>query len=145
MDEIEGIEANGKRGLSRRRLIKLAAYSVPAVAVMNVTSTARVLAMSPICTWTGTWSTNWGTMQLVQAGNQVTGTYVYDNGHITGTVSGNVLTGQWSEAPSYSPPSDAGDFEFVMGENCNSFTGQWRYGSSGGWSGHWYGSREGAW
>lgn len=52
MSDIEGTEVTEvteveeKRGLSRRRLLQLAAYSVPTAALVNVTSTARVLAMS---------------------------------------------------------------------------------------------------
>ena len=110
------------------------------------------------CDWTGTWDTNWGKMELVQTGNQVTGTasltlpqrtnltgsYKPDNGKIEGKVSGNTLIGTWSEAPSYSPPNEAGDFEFTISPDCNSFTGKWRYGSTGDWRvGDWTGSRVG--
>lgn len=83
--------------------------------------------------WTGDWSTNWGDMTLTQTGSKVTGTYTHDQGKISGTVSGNTLTGTWSEDPSYSPPSDAGEVEFVMSEDGKSFTGKWRYGSEGSW------------
>ena len=94
------------------------------------------------CDWTGTWDTNWGKMELVQTGNQVTGTYESDNGKIEGLVSGNTLTGTWSEYPSYSPPGDAGDIVFIISEDCSSFDGKWRYGTSGGWSGSWTGARK---
>jgi len=83
--------------------------------------------------WTGDWSTNWGDMVLTQTGSKVTGTYTHDQGKITGPISGNTLTGTWSEEPSYSPPNDAGDVEFTMSEDGKSFTGQWRYGSDGAW------------
>ncbi|MBR0599867.1 S-layer homology domain-containing protein [Sinanaerobacter chloroacetimidivorans] len=88
--------------------------------------------------WAGEWETNWGNMTITQTGSKVTGTYTYDEGRINGTVSGNVLTGTWSEAPSYAPPGDAGEVEFVMSEDGKSFTGKWRYGSEGDW-GNWEG------
>ncbi|HYE82507.1 MAG TPA: S-layer homology domain-containing protein [Clostridia bacterium] len=88
--------------------------------------------------WTGEWKTSWGDMTLTQTGEKVTGTYTFDSGKIVGTVSGNVLTGTWSESPSYSPPHDAGEVEFVISEDGKSFTGKWRYGSEGDW-GNWEG------
>lgn len=88
--------------------------------------------------WAGEWTTSWGDMTLTQTGSKVTGTYTYDQGKISGTVSGNILTGTWSEAPSYAPPHDAGEVEFVMSEDGKSFTGKWRYGSEGDW-GNWDG------
>jgi len=94
------------------------------------------------CDWTGTWETDWGRMELQQKGNKVNGTYPYDQGRIQGTVSGRNLTGTWSEYPSYSPPGDAGDIVFIISEDCSSFDGTWRYGTSGGWSGSWTGARK---
>ena len=92
--------------------------------------------------WTGTWeSKEWGTMELTQTGSSVTGTYTWDQGKIDGAVYGNALKGTWSEAPSYAPPADAGDFEFTLSSDGNSFTGKWRYGSSGDWEGDWTGER----
>ncbi len=88
--------------------------------------------------WEGEWSTNWGDMVLTQTGSKVSGTYTHDQGKISGTVSGNTLTGTWSESPSYSPPGDAGEVELVMSEDGKSFTGKWRYGSEGSW-GSWDG------
>jgi len=69
-------------------------------------------------------------MILSQTRNQLIGTYTHDAGHITGTVSGNTLTGTWTETPSYSPPNDAGDMQLTIAADCNSLTGVWRYGSS---------------
>ncbi len=93
------------------------------------------------CGWSGVWDTNFHQMVLQQSGNTVTGNYSWDDGRISATVSGNKLIGTWSESPSYSPPSDAGDFEFALSDDCKSFSGNWRYGSEGGWSGEWSGSR----
>jgi hypothetical protein len=90
--------------------------------------------------WGGTWSTTYGMMTLTQTGNQVSGNYEHSNGHIIGTVSGNVLTGTWSEAPSYAAPDNAGDVQLTISPNGKTFTGGWRYGSSGSWSMNWNGT-----
>ena len=89
--------------------------------------------------WEGEWNSKWGNMVITQNGNQITGTYTHDNGIISGTVSGDTFTGTWSEAPSYSAPNDAGDLIFEMAADGKSFSGRWRYGSSGDW-GDWTGS-----
>ena len=86
------------------------------------------------CTWTGTWNTSWGKMYLVQTGNKVTGNYEYDDGKIEGTINGNILSGTWSEAPSYNLPYDAGEIEFTISSDCKSFTGKWRRGPTSGWA-----------
>ncbi|MGB3007210.1 MAG: hypothetical protein WBC06_11915 [Chitinophagaceae bacterium] len=90
--------------------------------------------------WRGTWQTKWGPMIITQSGNNITGTYGHDNGKVKGTITGNKLTGTWSEAPTYLPPKDAGEFEFTLSVDGKSFTGRWRYGNKGewqiGWDGH---------
>jgi len=90
--------------------------------------------------WAGEWDSNWGKMVITQNGASVTGTYTHDSGRISGTISSNVFTGTWSESPSYSPPSDAGDMELTMSTDGKSFTGKWRYGSNGSW-GDWEGGK----
>ena len=95
------------------------------------------------CDWTGTWKTNWGNMELQQFDNNVTGTYTHDRGRISGTVFGNMLIGTWSEDAQenpYMPPDNAGEIEFTISEDCSSFDGRWRYGSSGEWR-TWSGTR----
>jgi len=82
-------------------------------------------------------------MEFTQNGNQVTGTYPHDSGKIKGTVSGNVLTGTWSESPSYSPPNDAGDIVVTLADDGKSFSGNWRYGTATGkWDGNWEATRK---
>jgi hypothetical protein len=78
-------------------------------------------------TWTGTWSTNFNKMTLKQSGSSVEGRYEWDQGHLTGTISGNKLTGRWDEAPTRKGPSDAGPFEFTLKPDGKSFTGTWRH------------------
>lgn len=93
------------------------------------------------CSWTGNWSTRFGNMSLQQIGNMVKGTYDQDGGRIEGSISGNKLIGNWSEAPTFSPPGEAGQVVFMLSEDCMNFSGQWRYGSEGNWSSDWSGAR----
>jgi ribosomal protein L13 len=82
-------------------------------------------------------------MTLAQNGDKVTGTYIHDDGKVVGTVSGNTLTGTWSESPSYNPPDDAGDFVLTLSADGKTITGNWRYGSNTGtWDGTWEGTRQ---
>ncbi|MFH1234487.1 MAG: hypothetical protein V1493_02640 [Candidatus Diapherotrites archaeon] len=94
------------------------------------------------CSFTGSWSSNWGDMEFKQDGSKVTATYTYDSGKIDAVISGNILIGKWSEAPSYAEPGDAGDVELELSTDCKSFTGNWRYGTGGAWSGGWTGTKK---
>jgi hypothetical protein len=103
--------------------------------------TSAVLAQN--CNCAGTWNTGWTgqsnsqniSMVLQQSGNTVAGTYDYDSGRIEGTIEGNLLTGTWTQS------STSGTFQFQLADDCNSFHGSWRFGSSGGWEGNWVGTR----
>ena len=112
---------------------------------VDQTITITVSPQTAGLNWSGTWDTSWGTMYLTQSLGKVTGTYDYQGGKIEGYISknlsGNILVGTWSEHPSYAPPDDAGDIEFIMSPDSNSFTGRWRYGSSGDWYSDWTGTR----
>jgi len=123
-------------------------YTLTAINDIGSVDQTITITVSPQTTglnWSGTWDTNWGTMYLTQSLGKVTGTYDYQGGKIEGYISknlsGNILVGTWSENPSYAPPDDAGDIEFIMSSDCNSFTGHWRYGSSGDWYSDWNGTR----
>ncbi|SOB90955.1 fibronectin type 3 domain-containing protein [Ureibacillus xyleni] len=72
--------------------------------------------------WSGTWSTDYGTMQLKQLGYTVVGTYKYGSveGTITGTVDGYTLKGKFSE------PGNTGDIEFMMTTDKTEFLGKYR-------------------
>jgi hypothetical protein len=101
-------------------------------------STGHVPATVARTPWAGSWDSDWGIMEFTQTGDKVIGTYTHDNGKIEGSVSGNTLTGTWSESPTYKPPKDAGDFVITLAADEKSFTGNWRYGSgSGKWDGGW--------
>ena len=78
-------------------------------------------------TWSGQWASEWGTMQLTQSGARVEGTYPHDQGDIAGSVSGNVFTGRWDEAPSRAGPGDAGTVILTLAADGKSFTGRWNY------------------
>lgn len=93
------------------------------------------------CGWTGIWETSFGLMDLEQQGNAVSGIYTHDGGTVKGSAADKNLTGKWSEAPSRAEPDDAGDFILTMNEDCQNFTGNWRHGSEGDWSGEWTGRR----
>lgn len=100
-------------------------------------SSARTTAK---LTWSGDWSSTWGPMRLEQTGSSVKGTYTHDNGQITGTISGNKLSGKWTEAPSRAG-HDAGSAELTMAPNGKSFTGRFNYeDSTVVWRTDWYGS-----
>ncbi len=108
--------------------------------VAALVSTAIPVVAAPPCTWTGRWETNWGRMDLQQSGDQVTGTYVRQQGKMLGRAAGNALSGTWTEGPTYRPPTDAGDYEFVMAPGCNAFNGRWRYTGKSDWR-PWTGKR----
>jgi hypothetical protein len=102
--------------------------------------------------WTGKWETTFfrfggqsykTTWDLKQIEINVTGTYDWDNGRINckQTKTSGLMVGTWSEAPTYKAPDDAGDLELQQSIDGNSFTGKWRYGSSGDWVGEWNGKR----
>jgi len=93
-------------------------------------------------TFAGTWTTDWGNMRLRQSGTHLEGDYDHEQGRITGEVAGNVLTGAWSEAPSYQPPQDGGELQFTLSADGNSWTSRWRYGSTGEWRTNWNGTRK---
>jgi hypothetical protein len=100
-------------------------FALLAAAVLLSPATARpVLALSPnACVWTGVWLPFEGEVRLVQDGTAVSGSYFDGKGLIRGTVEGNVLRGEWKEAPSYSPPFEAGHFIFTMAADCSFYNG----------------------
>jgi hypothetical protein len=123
-------------------------YTLTAMNAAGMSSDTVIVTVNPATAvykdWTGTWDTNWGTMVLTQSAGTVTGTYTHDDGKITGGISknlsGNILVGTWSEEPTYKPYRDAGDIEFIMAPDRDSFTGKWRYGFADNWNDDWDGS-----
>jgi hypothetical protein len=108
----------------------------------NAPSPPSLPVPKPTANWSGKWLCGqWGTLTLSQSGDVITGSYTYDNGKLKGNAGGNMLFGTWSEEPSYTIPNDAGDVEFTMAPDGNSFTGRWRYGFTGEWK-TWNGTRD---
>jgi hypothetical protein len=113
---------------------KSSSTTIPATAA-TAAATTPVSALSG--SFSGDWTTTYGQMSLVQSGNTVTGTYNY-NGKIStiaGTMSGNVLSGTWTEPDRY------GDFQFILSADGKSYSGKWRYRGSSDWTGTWTGTR----
>ena len=84
-------------------------------------------ASAAIYSWTGAWEItgDWEAAVLTQSGNDVSGKY--EEGEISGTVLGNVLTGTWSQTGS------SGSFEFTMSADGLSFTIKWKYEGDADW------------
>ena len=54
---------------------------------------------------------------MIQNGDRVEGTYPYHNGRLTGTVSGRMLTGTWTEY------DNSGTFTLTMSADGRSYSG----------------------
>lgn len=79
----------------------------------------------------GKWNTDWwGVLTINISGGNVTGTYVENQGKISGTLSadGRTIKGWWSEAPSYQRPEDAGIFNITLSPDGGSISGGWHFG-----------------
>ena len=85
---------------------------------------------SEACGWTGVWLPFEGEWRLAQNGTSVTGSYLDGKGIVSGTVDGDVLRGEWKEAPTYSPPFEAGHFTVTMSPDCSGFVGTWGLGDA---------------
>jgi len=90
-----------------------------------------LLITVPLEVWTGVWMLKYGDrieentqMNLVQAGNTVTGTYDYQDGTITGTVQGDRLIGTWNERDvEHEGIPTNGPFEYVIAGDGMTFSG----------------------
>ena len=67
-------------------LAALVAISSPAMA-------RRVQAIAV----SGAYTSNWGAVTLHQQGDHITGTYVFQDGRLDGTLDGNMLRYKWTE------------------------------------------------
>ena len=102
-----------------------------AAAVGLPSSGQPVLAQPPAnCDWTGVWLPFEGEWRLAQNGTSVSGSYLDGKGIVSGTIDGAVLRGEWKEAPTYSPPFEAGHFIVTMTSNCGGFVGTWGLGDA---------------
>ena len=99
--------------------------------------TVRGAAAPPTDTWSGTWTTTWtggsngaAVMLLSQSGSSVTGTYDHLTGTIAGTVSGNTLSGAWTQS------NDRGTITVTLDATGRSWSGTWTGSGGGGtWTG----------
>ncbi len=94
--------------------------------------------------WDGIWSTNYGQMDLAQDDNIVVGRYEENNGILSGTVNGRILTFTWEVDPDVDFDSE-GIGEFTLSEDGESFDGIWQYKNGGqefDWDGVKLGPRE---
>ncbi len=77
------------------------------------------------------WNTNWELMYFWQDGNRVSGEYMYDDGILTGTLSGDTLCGWWREygnTKECGPENTwSGPLLFKFSADGKSFTGSWGY------------------
>ena len=103
---------------------------VVAAGVWPAPGRAATLRAAEPCDWTGVWLPFEGEWRLVQNGQSVSGGYLDGKGIVSGTVDGNVLRGQWKEAPTYSPPFEAGHFAVTMLPDCSGFVGTWGLGDA---------------
>jgi len=102
---------------------------IPAVAAAGTSGSVASDA------WSGTWDSQsstpvafqtFGVLTLTRSGSTVTGTFSNDDhgtGTISGTISGNQLTGTWTAKYAYE--SDSGSFTFVLSDDKKSFSGSW--------------------
>ncbi|MCP1143723.1 fibronectin type III domain-containing protein [Lysinibacillus endophyticus] len=99
-------------------------FYVTAVYKSGESSKSNIVSETPTAavtsTWEGQWSTRYGTINMVQSGNKVKGTYQY--GTIEGTVEGNNLIGTF-----YESSVSNGEIKFTISSDGNSFDGKFKY------------------
>lgn len=114
---IGGVATPGSRSVSPTAITT---YTLTARCGANVTT--RQVVVTVVASFAGSWVHNFGTMNLSQSGNSVTGTYRNDfagtSGTITGNVSGNTLSGTWSIS------GGSGSLQFTLGGAGNT-DGNW--------------------
>ncbi len=94
-------------------------------------------------TFAGTWSTNWGTVELTQKGRAVDGTYEYKGvkGMLTGEIQNDTLYFTWTEVSGGKKAEGIG--YFVLKDGGARIEGQWGQANErGDWNmGEWKGKR----
>mgnify|MGYP001558378357 CR=1 FL=1 len=77
------------------------------------------------------WNSNWDVMYFERSGNQVSSEYIYDNGVITATLSGDTLKGWWREYNNTQACGPGGTWSgamlFLFDSSGTKFTGSWNY------------------
>ena len=91
----------------------------------------------------GHWATNGGALTIRLTGNSAAGNYEYRGpSTLAGTVSGNVLDGNWSQPTFPDPNTRSGRMQFTLAPDGKSFSGKW-WDSTGAYRGAWNGTRSG--
>jgi len=88
----------------------------------------------------GVWnSEDFGVVVFREVDGEMRASYRYDSGTVSGTISDDVFTGWWCEAPDRLPPQQAGDVEFRLAEvdGVRVLDGRWRYGWAEGYKESW--------
>ena len=139
------ITTTQERTKTRRRLALL--YGILGIAavsgVVGSTGCMTVDGTAGGCSWTGTWNTDSdGTMMLIESGIDVMGSYSSPPGQFSGTVSGNTLTGNWTQHSS-GGACPYGPQIMTMSADCSRFTGTYHYCDESGGSGAIDGTRSG--
>jgi len=101
---------------------------VLAMMMSCITAQAQSTPMS----WSGTWQVtgSWGTMELTQNGNKLTGTYTHENGQVSGTVSGKTFEGTWKQPGN----NRSGNMQFILSADGMSFDIKWCYAGETNWN-----------
>jgi hypothetical protein len=99
-------------------------------ALAAVTTPTIAATPRPAIDVTGNYTSNWGAITLHQTGHHVTGSYVYQQGQLDGTIEGNLLRYAWREGDA------KGRGVFVVASD-GELIGTWGLGSDdisgGGW------------
>ena len=96
-----------------------------------------LLAVLAASDYSGTWETTYGDMVLEQTGSTVTGWYSYGS---MSSVDGTVSEESGKLVFTYTETDASGRGWFLLSENGNSFTGQWKADGDTNWS-DWEGNR----
>ncbi len=89
--------------------------------------TAAQTAFAETCQY----NTKWGVVTIKNVGANVTGSYPYRNGRITGTMNYPDIQGNWYQS------DGTGNFHFTLYNG--GFTGNWNYTGESRWRGDWNG------
>ena len=85
---------------------------------------------------TGTWSSDFGVMELTQDGDRITGTYNRGLGEIEGELRGDTVFFHWREA------DREGTGYWVVADRGRQLVGKFRVGEKGPWMGYWRAKRQ---
>lgn len=119
---------------NREASMKKSAFIVISVFASVVLSAGLLLAEA---SFTGTWNTAWGPVEMKQTGARVEGTYGGKfPGRLQGSVEGRKLSFEW-----IGDNGEQGKGVFVLSDDGTSFVGTWGSGASDSNGGPWNGAR----